>query len=381
MRPSQPLPADNSCLSLLMLGRAWVGQLWGAVLEAARQLPSKLSCLRQLSRSSGTHQAHLLCEAGKSSAAVPPFQTVCLDVQIQRQGHPDSSRRGLHRRPPPCTHTSQVLLVITFATRRYLQRRYGARLASLAPSSTQAQQVWGAWHAAGRQHQNLDSAGGSRAPPPPPAESSAWQAFLLDLEPTDPEWDSRQQGHLLLQGLLTSRYPAPGSFCLLPVAACCEEGPAAAGGAASGIQAAEAPSSRAEGGPAVAPEHASLPLLSEVVISSSSSAGPQARLQRPPDLSGQGAAAGKPSAHAKWLSTAARLLPDVAAVLGQLLMAEAGALAGRSTALRLLAKHVENRAAALVHQAEDLALEVQRRRPVSMQQGVHALPGAVPTAH
>ena len=270
-------------------------------------------------------------------------------------------------------HTPQALLVIIVATRRYLQRRYGARLASLAPSSTQAQQVWGAWHAASRQHQNRDSAGGSRAPCPPPAKSIAWQAFLLDLEPTDPEWDARQQGHLLLQGLLTSSYPASCSFCLLPVAAGSEEGPAAAGGAAAGIHAAEAPSSRAEGGPAVAPEHATLPLLSEVVISSSSSAGPQAQLQRPPDLSGQDAAAGKPSAHAKGLSTAARLLPDVAAVLCQLLMAEAGALAGRSIALRLLAKHVENRAAALVNQAEDLALEVQRRRPVSMQQGVHEL--------
>ena len=43
-------------------------------------------------------------------------------------------------------------------------------------------------------------------------------------------------------------------------------------------------------------------------------------------------------------------------------MAEAYALAGRSAALRLLVKHVENRGAALVHQAEDLALEVQRQR-------------------
>ena len=66
----------------------------------------------------------------------------------------------------------------------------------------------------------------------------------------------------------------------------------------------------------------------------------------------------------------------MAAVLGRLLVAEAGALAGRSAALRLLAKHVENRGAALVHQAEDLALEVQRRRPVSDM----ILPGLVSTA-
>ena len=138
--------------------------------------------------------------------------------------------------------------------------------------------MWGAWHAASRQHHNVDSVSGGRASPP--AKGGAWHAFLLDLEPTDPEWDARQQGSLLLQGLLTSRYPAPGSFGLLPVAASSEDGPAAAGGPASGSQ-------------------------------------------------------------------------------------------GAGAALRLLAKHVENRGAALVHQAEDLALEVQRRWPVSMRQGVH----------
>ena len=266
------------------------------------------------------------------------------------------------------------LLLISFATCRYLQRRYGAHLASLAPSSPRAQEVWGAWHGASSQHHTLsgyDSAGGSQAAPP--AESSAWQPFLLDLEPTDPEWDARQQGRLLLQGLLTSRYPAPGSFCLLPVAACSEPGLAAAGRAAPGSPGAGVPFSRAEGGPAAAPEHATLPPSSGTAVGRSIPAGPQAQLQRPPDLSGQGAPGREPPARAQGGPTAAKLLPEVAAVLGRLLMAEAGVLAGRSAALRLLAKHVENRGAALVHKAEDLALEVQRRRPVSMQQGVHEL--------
>ena len=229
--------------------------------------------------------------------------------------------------------------------------------------------MWGAWHAASRQHHNVDSVSGGRASPP--AKGGAWHAFLLDLEPTDPEWDARQQGSLLLQGLLTSRYPAPGSFGLLPVAASSEDGPAAAGSPASGSQGAGAPASGAEGDPAAAPERATPPPLSGTAVGSSSLAGPQAQLQPPPDLSGQDAPAGEPAARAKAGPTAATLPPDVAVVLGRLLMAEAGALAGRSAALRLLAKHVENRGAALVHQAEDLALEVQRRWPVSMRQGVH----------
>ncbi len=142
MSPAQPLLPDNSCLLLLMVGRALLEQLLGAMLEVARRLLIILSCLKRLSRSSGIHQVHWLCQAeGAEVLLSNHFGWSVWGFRFRDWGNPTSHNGGCTEVPhqactplrPCCASALPHAGICSDAT---------------APGSTRAKQVWGAWHAA-----------------------------------------------------------------------------------------------------------------------------------------------------------------------------------------------------------------------------------------